>query len=52
MKEPLQELIKIRMGIDAMRKQINRDLDAIATQVEILLPTQQEDYSNDWRGEE
>ncbi len=46
----LQELIRIRMGIDAMRKQIIKDLDAMATQIEILLPTPQEDYSNDWRG--
>lgn len=48
----LQELIRIRMGIDAIRKRIIKDLDAMAAQVEIMLPTSQGDYSNDWLGKE
>ena len=48
----LQELIRIRMGIDTMRKQIITDLDAMAARIEVLLPTPQSDYSNDWREEE
>jgi len=48
----LHELIRIRMGIDAMRKQVIKDLDAMAAQVEVMLPTPGGDYSNDWRGKQ
>jgi len=43
----LQELIRIRMSIDAMRRQFIENLDAMAARVEVMLPTPEGDYLND-----
>jgi transposase InsO family protein len=52
-KELIHEIKLFQMGLEAMRHKINKEIDAMAARIEILLPEDsilQDGYANDWQG--